>query len=165
MSSSYFPLIDQTVFRLFKHEFENLARQFENLINQNNEVIGQPCDGFIYMGRFFNKPGLRGYLRRKTLDMSLYPIIEDILKQENTLKDHAQQIRQVLAKLLYGCMSAQDIRDNLPDCLLDFLPDWVQNLDRIRTPAFTIVGDTRSQRDYDEALPLIEMYSVSRMIL
>lgn len=156
-------IIDHICKVLFTAERRRLQKVIDGFFRSNQEAYGERFDGFHYMGRYYRPAGLVGQLKRKILHFSLHPQMDAHLKDEATIDEHEQQIRQTLFKLLDPCRSEQDIRDALPNCLTDTLGSSAK-LPRVQEEAFTIRGDERAMRQYEKCLPTIELYSAARLL-
>lgn len=157
-------LIDHIVNQLFAAEKRRLANDIDRMCRANSSAHNETLHGFHYREGFHTLQGVKGNLKRKSLHLSLHDEMENVLADRKTVREHEQTIRQALAKLLYSCFLTQHVRDTLPDCLAQLLPEDIRNLERCGSPANTIVGDVRAQRLYDKALPLMEMYAAGRLL-
>jgi hypothetical protein len=153
---------------LFKAEERRLNSIIVSLNARHKELYGINLDGFIYRGEKFI-PKLETITiagkgqPTKVLHHALNDDMEEFLRDLTNVKTHENSIKQVLFGLLVPCKSPQDMRDALPECLVGLIPE-LQAIPRTREPAYTIAHDERAVRQYEKALPKIEMYSISRLL-
>ena len=149
---------------LFQKDTERLQKRVLDLVKENHQAGGSP-DGFLYRGVFYNN--LRSNIFSKGQRGNLMPSMEDsmiqYLKDVKKTSDDRTKVRQVLANLLLPCKSEQDVRDVLPESLIEVIPE-LRQMPRTRPEAFTLVTELhRSQ--YAEFKDLISIYLMARMFL
>lgn len=157
-------LIDHIISCLFSSEKRRLENFIATMIDTNQEASGTRLDGFHYQGTFYRREGLRGQLVRKVLHLSLHRQMDDHLADAAKITSDEQEIRQTLFKLMNPCVTINEIRDTLPNCLTNTLPDWASRLDRVQEEAWSIQSDARAVRQYNKVLPKIELYSAARLL-
>lgn len=165
MSTSCDRLIQQMMGRLFVAEERRLNLILTKMNRENKRHCEIKKDGFLYNGEFFMPtdinievgPGAHNPLRDEFHDT-----MEEWIRDRDMVKSDRIYLKQVLFKLLDPCTTQQHIRDTLPDCVLDILPE-VQALSRRDEPAWTIAGDERAMRQYQKYLPRMEFYSAARL--
>lgn len=86
-----------------------------------------------------------------------------IQRDYQTLVDDMASIRQLLTLLLEPCMTTQEMRDALPDCLAVLVPD-LKSLSRRFEEAWSIRTDPRAMRAYTKLLPKIQAYAAGRLL-
>ena len=110
------------------------------------------------------------YQRRGFSNTYMTPILhkdlrdrfEVIERERLILKEHTQKIKQILTILLKGVRDHQMLRDLLPDCMSQYV---IPHKER-RMPQHLVWQLTYRQiREYQEILPLIQMYSASSILL
>jgi hypothetical protein len=148
-------------------EKRRLDRTLEVLNQKNRELLKAPSDGFLYGGQFHLPAGntvtLPAMGKRSSLDHSLWEDAEAYMADIKTTKDDLQFIRQILFKLLSPCTCFQDIRDTLPDFLVDTLPE-TKALPRIQKEAFTIQHDARALRQFEQLKEKLALYRAGRLM-
>jgi hypothetical protein len=152
---------------IFEPEYRRLAKWIDILCANNREAYGDPeLIGFIYNGEIYkplaaNVPNHA--IKRRGLHPTLMSNMDNYLKDLNTLTTDKSFISQSLFKILDPCENNQDIRDALPNCLVDTLPE-LQGISRGRPEAWSIEGDERATRQYQQMVPKIQMYASARLL-
>ena len=141
--------------------FEKRKRAFVN----RNMALGGSSDGFRYMGLVYTdlEPQMRKMGKYDRLHPSLAPELEAILAEEKTFKFDMERIKQAFALVLRDCRSFQDMRDALPNCMKDLIPE-IARLERTRPEAFTLAENERSYKQYMKLREKIEFYVASRLL-
>lgn len=149
---------------LFEKDFNRLEKRVIELVNENHQYGGSP-DGFLYKGVFYNK--MRTNIISKGQRGNLMPEMEPMMAQyfgdTRKIENDRTKITQMLANLLLPCKSQQDVRDALPECLVEQAANLKQ-LPRTREEAFTL-NTPLLQQQYNEFKSLIDIYLVTRMFL
>jgi hypothetical protein len=150
---------------LFSAEERRLASAKERILISNKEFYrDKPHDGFMYLGMPYDIQGLpRGPRVRVSLHRKLHDEMDTLLKDQQQVEMDHKIIGQLLGSLLLPCSSLQDIRDALPNCVVDTL-DELKALSRTRPVAFTIQDNERLTRQFEKILPRIEFYSTTRLL-
>lgn len=149
---------------LFGKDYDRLYRRTFDLIEKNHEAGGSP-DGFLYEGVYYNN--LRATIfskgKRGNLMPSMEPAMKQYLDDRKKIESDRAKVRQTLTLLILPCETKQDIRDVLPEILVENIPDLAA-LPRIREEAFTLTTELH-RTQYNEFKDLISIYLVSRMFL
>lgn len=170
MQNSY-QWIDAVMVKLFAAEDRRIDAMVTELNRQNSEIKKKPLFGFIHLGERYIPESCKmqaaAALRRQpmpTLAFELLPQASNFTNDIAKLKQDKDQIKQVLFKQLYQANNLQEVRDSLPDCVAALVPE-IAKLNRfIEDPTWLNRNDWRAIRDYERALPKIEMYAMSRLI-
>lgn len=162
--------MNAVIHQLFAAEDRRLDRITSDLNRKNCEALGKIAHGFRHQGMRFIPLDLKQTVRQNPkqplppLASSLVPQADELIRDIKQTADDRTQIRQLFVRLLDPCISTQDIRDALPDCVAPLMPD-LDKLPRTNPdPTWTIRHDERALRQYDKLIPKIEMYAVTRMI-
>lgn len=110
-----------------------------------------PVKGATYTGGAISTP-------HKTLMDSF----DQLAKDKAQLQMNHQKIRQGIGMLLRPCKTRQDIRDVLPDTLVN-LTDLKQ-LTRTREEAYSIAGSGMLKQQYDKTMELVFMYLGTKLL-
>lgn len=158
-------IISAIVSSLFTAEERRLGGVKEQLISFNKECFpNKPHDGFSYEGSVYVPHNLvRGKPIIVSLHLSLTDAMDEYLSDIQRVWTDRHSISQMLFTLLSQCDSAQDIRDALPDCVVDTLPD-LKRLARDKEEAYTLATNARNYRQYLKVLPRIEFYAMTRLL-
>lgn len=150
---------------LFSAEERRLELIKERLIVANKELHpGRPHDGFTYEGKTYDPVGLPlGRRTRVSLHVRLVGEMVEYLKDLEVVWGDRYYISQMLFLLLSPCSSLQDIRDALPNAIVDTLDD-LKHLPRTRPDGYTIENSTRTIRQYRKAVTRMEFYATMRLM-
>jgi len=94
---------------------------------------------------------------------SLVPQYEQAYLLGKTLEFDRKIFKQFLTKLLKPCQSQQDVRDVLPECLVQLLS--IRHLPRTRDPAYTLKDKPALLREFKRMLVKFETYYAMRFLL
>lgn len=156
-------IISSIIRNLFTPEANRLDKELKDIVRMNCLRLRTEDEGIIYKGTPYlpNDVPRRG-AKKAELDPAYYDRMDVYLKDQTIIAEDLGLCKQVLFKLLDPCESFQDMRDALPNCLSETLPE-TSRLDRTREEAWTIKDDARDMRLYDRLLPKLELYSVSKL--
>ncbi|MEQ1950903.1 hypothetical protein [Mesorhizobium sp. CN2-181] len=149
---------------LFEVEERQLSKRRTKLIDKNTAAGGNPA-GFYFNGEIFAEspisPGLRRSL--KPLDPSLLMEAGSIVADRKVINFDKGRVNQLLTMLLKDCHSTQDVRDALPNCMVEFLPGG-SNLPRTRPEAFTLADNPLSYKQYMQSREKMDYYVAARLL-
>lgn len=149
---------------LMSPEKRRLEKNVDRLVNLHMKETGTTTPGFIYAGRVFRRSDfLRGKLGFSSLATSLEHEAERHLEDERSIEEQMQQITQSLGPALRPCVTLQDIRDVLPDCIGALFSN-LERLTRTREPGWTLEPGSRAHRQFHKILPLIEAQAAARLL-
>jgi len=173
VSLSHNHLILHIIDNLFEAEFRRLEKKLTAINIENKQLLLTKIDGFLHLDKFYrpntgtlmvaNKDMYKNALH-KNLWRMMDEHIEDI---KNTNKDKLL-VKQTLVFLLSSCIYLQEIRNALPECLVNILIAAgyasVSSIKKTAPTAYTIQDNPRALRQYEKILPLMEMYSVTKLL-
>jgi hypothetical protein len=149
---------------LFDREDVQIKKRQQAMIAKHAQTGGS-TDGFRHMGLIYSD--LTGYARQKGAYGRLHPSLlnemDAILADQKMVAADRDRIKQALGIVLRDCRSFQDMRDALPNCMRDLIPEC-RNLERTREEAFTLVDNRRSYTQYMALREKIEFYVASRLL-
>lgn len=158
--------IKRIIKALFAPDDRHFASWIDKIAKKNQEILGPQTHGYLYMGVFY-KPSDYPYRGKpkevKVLHPSLSSQMDDWLKAKAAVEHEKALIRQTLSLVLEPCQTIQDIRDSLPECLIETIPELTR-MERQREPAFTLSNNVRAMRQYEKILPKMEEYAAARFI-
>jgi hypothetical protein len=156
-------MIDVLMERLFETETQQYQKDINQLIEENQALLKQSTGGFNYLGVSY---GMHGYTYRNSpsLHSSLVPRMSQRLRIQQDVEFGQRMVRLALTKLLQPCLSLQDARDALPECLISLAPGDLPSYPRTRPAAWSIQNNERDLRNYEKALPRIETYCVMKLL-
>lgn len=158
-------IIKRITTSLFEPEQRRLTAAKDLLVKRNAEFYrDKPHDGFTYQGKPYDYEHLgRGTRTRVSLHFELIDQMDEFLKDQEQVWGDRYYISQILHNILAPCQDLQDIRDALPNCLVDTLEE-LRSYNRTRPEAYTIQADKRAVRQYQKVLPRIEFYATARLL-
>lgn len=149
---------------LFEREEAFLTKRYNALIVQN-VALGGSTDGFRHMGVIYSQ--LTGPGRQRgsygTLHRSLIPEVGTFLDDRKAIDNDKDRVKMALSLVLRDCQTFQDIRDALPNGVVDLIPEC-RGLVRTREQAFTLADNPRSYTQYMAIREKIEFYVASRLL-
>ena len=163
-------LVNGLVSNLMATDNKRVAEMLNKLIeNNDSKADGWLCSmcfrhGEIVYYHSEYRRGIMGSFSNMTppLHKDLREQFEVIEQERLILKEHTQKIKQILTILLKGVRDHQMLRDLLPDCMSQYV---IPHKER-RMPQHLVWQLTDRQiREYQEILPLIQMYSASSILL
>lgn len=149
---------------LFDREEANLAQREVAVMNKH-AIDGGSKDGFRYMGKIYTQLNRQSRVRGTfdRLHPSLVPEMGAIQTDRKIVEADKDRIKQALALVLRDTRSHQDMRDALPNCLKDLIPEC-QRLERTREEAYTLRDNPRAYSQYMMLRDKIEFYVASRLL-
>lgn len=157
--------------KLSEGDKRRMDREIDRLNAINSEVKGQTHYGFTYRGERFIATRYRHMTRElarvplPTLPIAFMDDAAALLRDREQLKADMQKIRQGLSTPLINCVSEQDYRDVLPDCLVHLFPNLAKIPRVLSGPEAIIRSDKFAIKAFADVLPLIEAYSVTSMLM
>lgn len=151
--------------RIVSHDGDRLVNILREIHDTNQMLQNTNVVGFMYQATMFHVDGQQP--TAGATKIVLHPtlmdrMVEFVEKRKKTQRD-MDMIRQCLITLFHSCTTYQDIRDVIPDCVLQFVPE-VQNLSRTREAAFNLKDNNpTAYKHYLKILPKMEMYSVAKL--
>lgn len=159
----------EIVKHLFFAELTRLDDVLNKLIDQNDRIHGIDISaGFMYQGEYYlrsNASRAPTYGERLMLNPELWEKMNNYLKAASRLVMEVHLVNQTVFRLVRGCMTYQDVRDALPECLVvQDQSGRYKGLGRTREAAWTLDGDKRALEQYEKILPSIEYYAAAHLI-
>lgn len=155
--------IDGVADKLFEPEARRLQACVNRLDASNAEILRERVYGFRWKGDLFLANGAKVRQNRyPSLDFSLRKEGDALLADRAAVNDDKQMIKQTMWMLLRDCESVQDVRDALPESLVD-LSDQLKQLPRQQAYGFT-VKDERQVRQVKAMMDKIDFYSATRLM-
>lgn len=162
-----YSFIDTASKRLFEAEKRRLETILVDINRDNKRLTKTQFDGFLYQGRY-HRPST-GTLTvtnvgRTPLHESLHERMASFLRDKAQIIQDEQLLRQMLFLLLAPCQSDEQIRNTLPECLMDCVPELAQRYPRTDEPGCSIRHLPRESRTFQQLLPKLEAYSAAKLL-
>jgi len=160
-----FRVLGNVLERMFEPEGRRLQRKLDRIVDQQEEI--SPSGGylcFIYDGeiRFHSRSPMIRISRQ--LDYSLWPVMDEYLKDKKEVEQDQQLIRQALFKCIFNWRDAQDFRNRMPDVVVPILSDGIQNLQRTVPFEEATCLTERDKKQFEKLEPKIALYATARLI-
>lgn len=150
---------------LFLAENTRIDKEVTNLCQKNANLTGQPCFGFLYQAkRFIPAINMDALKKQRNLPGLHIKLAEDVMhfnSDSMRLERDKTQIKQLFFLLLRDCNNEQDVRNNLPECVIN-LTELKHTYPRMYDGTLRLLPSIR--KDYENLLPKIEMYSASYLL-
>lgn len=153
---------------LFKAEHRRLKQYICRIIDLNNEARSTATQAITYEGRIYTKDknqflGPIEIPQRPLLDQSVIPEMIKFLADEKQIKSDEAKIRQLVGAAICHCETLQEVRDLLPDCMVQYI-ESLKGVSRQNPIGSPILAFERAHRQYMAIVPKIEMYSVTHLM-
>lgn len=150
------------------------TRRFKKIVDelnkQNSAIKGQNFFGFIHLGvrfidsRYTHQAKALSKVQVPTLSLQLNQEAKEFRQDYAKVDADMDKIRQALMPLLVNCLSLQDIRDSLPECIVQLIPR-LSCLPRVMADNTVHIRSNKyALKAYEKALPLMQAYSVAALI-
>jgi hypothetical protein len=157
-------ILYQLIEQILEPEYKQIRRQIDELVDRNKELLGPDTDeGFIYSGKWYARTGMVGR-PNQSLHPDLWPTMQRIVDFTKTLTDDKQIMYQVLAKVISECNTYEEVRNELPECVVSLNP-LLYHYSRSHEPAKSIQKNERDYRQYQKVLMKIQTYCAMRYLI
>lgn len=161
-------LVDGLISNLMAADNKRVAKMLNALIDDNDTKLNgynRMCfrhGAITYYHEEYQRSGFSSPYMTPILHNDLRDRFEVIEQERLILKEHTQKIKQILTVLLKGVRDHQMLRDLLPDCMSQYV---IPHRERFMPQHLVWQLNDRQIREYQEILPLIQMYSASSILL
>lgn len=157
-------LLAQISARLFNHERNRLLKELNNILVANRE-FNPSMNGFYWKGVLISDmpESIKHKGNNGNLHPSLYERMEAYTRDSSKIRFDADRIKQILALVIRNCTDTQDLRDALPDCFVEIIPD-IAGYQRTRPEAYTIIDNEKYYQSYNNLKTKIEFYVATRLL-
>lgn len=149
---------------LTERETQRIQSIVNRLSQSNSSHIGQPSDGFLYKGVFYEDTSSTTRYREKHILHDLFwGEMKAVQRDRDAIHTENQKMSQGLLLLFKSCESWQDVRDALPDFLA---PALLLNppLERTRPEGWSMQGNPAREAAYQSIRDMLEVRSAARLI-
>lgn len=149
---------------LLAKDHSKLRGMLEELI-ERNYALGGPKEGFLMEGQFLTVlPSKQQFLAEKRMPhSSLHSEVREYLAECKLLDSEAKAIRQGLSLLTSYCKTSQDLRDALPEDIVELSPN-LRKMTRYRPEAWCLEGKEYHLRQYALAKEKMMFYITNQML-
>lgn len=158
-------MINTLVDNLFRTEFRRLEKRELELVKENKLLSGGRQDGFFYRGILYSD--LCKTIAYKGNKANVHPLL--VPAMEKHVEDRKQVefdrllVKQTLALLFNSVRSLQDLRDALPNQLVEMI-DPIKDLKRTRPEGYNLMAEPRKAKQYKKFREKIEFYTATRLL-
>lgn len=152
MAGAIQSLIETIMTKLFAYEVRRHQIAIDQIVGKNSHR------GTVLFKAKTYKPSFGSMSRRGSLDESLWPDMDNLIKDIDAVKWDEQRFWQLLVTLLTPCQTKQEVRDALPDFIVEMLGGELALLSRIDPEAWTILSNHRAMKQFTEAKERLELY-------
>lgn len=163
-------LIDQIIAKLFEPEDRRMDKWIKTLTTKNSELKGAMTFGFLHQGKRYICSDYQSAVTAQRKIVVLPTLHAEVMIEANSfiteltaIELDKAQIKQVLFQLVYQANTQQELRDTLPDCVVNLFPE-LSKLQRQFNQTFLIRTNDRAMRQFEQVLPKIEMYAMAQFI-
>ena len=161
-------LVNGLVSNLMAADNKRVAKMLNALIDDNDTKLNGYNKMCFRHGEVmcYHEEYQRGRFSNTYMTPILHKDLRDrfevIERERLILKEHTQKIKQILTVLLKGVRDHQMLRDLLPDCMSQYV---IPHKERYMPQHLVWQLTDKQIREYQEILPLIQMYSASSILL
>ena len=153
---------------LLAAETRRLEVQLFSLCQKNSHLLGRTTTGFRYEGKTFITEECSRVTPFPLLHYDLLDDMEIYAKDRKAIESERSTIKQLLTKLLDIGMEAQQMRNALPECLIQFTPNFIKRLSRTKDQEAVMREDLKLSEttinQFHQWLPKIEMYAATHLL-
>lgn len=158
-------ILYQIMSEVFSADINNFNQEIEVVITKNRELLGPSSDYGFYFGKNWYSVRWASGRTTQSLHPDLYPKMIQLETRKKTMDDDWNIINQVFCRILSPFHTYQDIRDELPEVLVNLVPSLFEAYPRRREPVRSIQSDPMAVRQYEKVLNKIHSYVAMRYIL
>lgn len=152
-NSNSHEIINSILTFLFQGETRRHQQCIDHIVSRNSVR-----STFMHGGLTYRPSWIAAGSQRVSLDENLWPDMDRFLLDKNAVDWDCKAFWQVLFSMVNPCLSLQEVRDTLPDFIVELVPS-LKALSRTDTEAFTIDDDPRVLRQYHKYRPKMELYA------
>ena len=150
---------------IFTWERQFFQKEIEDVVARNIELLGpNTAYGFVFGDKWYASAKMVGRANQ-SLHQSLYPTMQRIVDHQRTVENDKQLIRQTLGRLITACSTRAEMRNELPEVVIEVDPMPWQFDQRTRDPAQSIKNNPLAYRQYEKVLAKIHQYAAMRYML
>lgn len=170
--------VDVLVKRLFDADIRRLNKHITELNQANRSAFKDfSLCGFIlnavtYMDLTEVDKLRQGGMQIGGIKSRYRPLHESLEKEAqyfsevlDSINEDRNEIKQVVILLLGQACTVQELRDAIPECLMNLMPELAMFPRKIQNCDYLIRTDKYAMKAYEKTLPKLEAYSVMGMML
>lgn len=163
-SSYLYSFIEHIIIVLLKKDHDRLDHILKGFIEENYS-LGGIKEGFLLEGKFHTllPPKQQFAVEKRMLHPRLHAEVREYLAECRLILTEAKTIQQGLSLLVKPCKSPQDLRDALPEDIVDLIPD-LRRLTRQRPEAWCLEGSEFQKHQYSAVKDKLMFYITNQML-
>jgi len=163
-ANTLYLLIDYIVTTLLKKDHARLDRILEGFLEQNH-TLGGIKEGFLLEGKFHTllPPRQQFAIEKRMLHPRLHGEVREYIAERRLIEVEGKTIQQGLSLLVKPCKTTQDLRDALPEDIVDLVPQF-KSLSRQRPEAWCLEGSEFQKHQYSAVKDKLMFYITNQML-
>lgn len=158
-------LIGGLILILREAEQRRLVKMTDKVVEKNQAVSPGAVMGFLHLGLSYrHSQSPLGKLAYGALHHTLFDEMDMHVTAARDLNAKLQDIKQALMPIGRLSVCDQDLRDGMPDCLVQVMGNQYSGLARTREPAWMLEPGERAMVNFETVLSDIEFYCAARLI-
>lgn len=157
-------MIKWLVKKLLYPDRKMVRKQIDELVENNNLILDTTFPGFVYQNDYFEKGGriVSNLGWDPLLDPRLHSRAVGVADRWRRLENDVAHIDQVFRQLTEHCLTWQEFRDAIPDCVIQFEPT-LRLLERTRHESY-FQGSPPIRFSYEMLLPRLHTYAAMHLL-
>jgi hypothetical protein len=163
-ANTLYHLIEYIITTLLKKDYTRLDLILEGFLEQNY-MLGGIKEGFLLEGKFHTLlPSKQQFvIEKRMLHPRLHGEVREYLAERRLIEVEAKTIQQGLSLLVKPCKSTQDLRDALPEDIVDLVPQF-RSMTRQRPEAWCLEGSEFQKHQYGTVKEKLMFYITNQML-
>lgn len=156
--------LDGVLNTLFEPEMRRLDGIIADLDAANREIRGLSVMGFMHNGQAYLPKAAK--VRPKQFPALAFTLTNRAaawITDQNAVIEDKQFIKQVLWLATKDCLTMGEVRDALPESIVELIPSMV-TMERTREDGYTLKHDDRLYGQYLKIRDKIDVYWACRMV-
>lgn len=160
-----YPLINVIVSKLFEPEERKNKQIVDELVTSNSMLLKTDATAFKFNGAHYHKSLTLSAAGSTVpeLHKDLVPTMLNMLQQIKEIDEDKSAIRQGIGRITRVCLSLPQLRNNLPEALVQLVPE-LSKYERTGQPADVLKHDERAMIQYRKIETKIMYYATTRLI-
>ncbi len=165
-------IVETIIRRLFEKDQQMITCEITKLTQMNAQIKYCTAYGFTFKGKTFISDAYP-YDGVRQGDKHYFPVISIHLQKElwefeslyNKFQSNKEKVKQSLSNLLGSSATLQDLRNYLPDCICQMLPELNDYQRTVERNTIKIENMPAAMRNYEKALEIMQACRASDFLL
>jgi hypothetical protein len=148
-------ILEAIILRIFQYE----TGRHRQCIDEIGREGGIYSGSFLFRAKTYRMSNSQSGsgIRRMALPEHVWDKMDLLTKDIERVEEDSRQIWQILFSAIFPCTSLQDVRNVLPDFVVEKIPE-LATFPRTEPEMFTVQDDRRLMRQYANIREKIELY-------